>query len=188
MDYLSIRNDNIDPDVLAHYGVKGMKWGVRRNLRVLSNNRRNSEIRDAKRDYRQGKITSAQKKAAIRQATKNRDQVYKDMKSSLKNASSRAERKAKINELKNTTIKEVPHSKLKKGLNMVRHLLTTTSVAGSTAAGVGSAGAALGAAASVGLAGAALPFAGAALGSAAVSSAAALGLSYLGGKVMDRLS
>lgn len=39
---------------IYHYGVKGMKWGVRRDFRVLANNRRNKAIKEAKRDYNLG--------------------------------------------------------------------------------------------------------------------------------------
>ena len=50
---------------LYHYGVPGMKWGVRRDTRIIANHRRNVEVGKLKERYRAGKITKQQYKDLI---------------------------------------------------------------------------------------------------------------------------
>ena len=74
---------------LHHYGVKGMKWGVRRDYRVLANHRRNQAVRDAKKDYREGKISKSDRKEAIKKAKNYTKDFKKETKAQFKNAKTR---------------------------------------------------------------------------------------------------
>lgn len=120
---------------LYHYGVPGQKWGVRRNLRVLANHRRNIAINDAKNDYRSKRITKSQRKLAIKQAKLDKKALLK----SANQKRSEEEFKAYKKDIKSQTLSEVPHARLKKGATTVNHLITMAEVAGVGAA-IGTAG------------------------------------------------
>ena len=79
-------------DELQHYGVKGMKWGVRRDVELLANNRRNAVVRKAKRDYRDGKISSEQKKTAIRKANADKKTYMEKVKRDYENTTSKTKK------------------------------------------------------------------------------------------------
>lgn len=172
MEYVITRTQ--ETDELYHYGVRGMKWGVRKSVKQLANHNRNAAVKSAKQDYRKGNITKAQKKAAIKEANVNKKNYLKDTK---KNFESLPDRKAKREASKSITkerVSQVPHSRLKRGARLAKNILTGSAVAGSAA------GAIIGTAA--------VPALGPLLlASNAVAGSAALGASWLGGKYLDRI-
>ena len=119
---------------LYHYGVKGMKWGVRRDYRVLANRRRNEAVRKVKTDYKTGVISRSEKKQRMKEAKNTKKILQTQMKSRYKNAKTREERKALNQDIRNQTIREVPHRRIKKGATTVNRLLTVGTV-GSAAIG-----------------------------------------------------
>ena len=119
---------------LYHYGVKGMKWGVRRDFRVLASHRQNEARRRVKNDYEAGKITKAEKRQGLREAKRTKKTLKAEMKSQFKNAKTREERKALNYKIKEQTISEVRHRGIKKGATTVNRLLTVGTV-GSAAVG-----------------------------------------------------
>lgn len=119
---------------LYHYGVKGMKWGVRRDYRVLANRRRNTAYRQAKDDYDSGKITKAEKKQRYKDARQAKKDVHSEMKNRYRNAS-KSERAELNRQIKSQTVKEVPHRSIKKGATTVNKLLTGYTI-GANVAGV----------------------------------------------------
>ena len=66
-------------DELQHYGIPGMKWGVRRNIRTLTYHRRNQSIKDARLNYKEGNISRSEKRAEIKKAKRNRKLESKQM-------------------------------------------------------------------------------------------------------------
>ena len=150
-------------EYLAHYGVKGMKWGVRRDLHMLANNRRNRDVRNIKRDYESGKISRQEKKSKIQQANKNKTDYLNKVKNDFENGSKEKQQKI-ASDIKRQTLKDVPNKTLKDGAKMVNHIWgafdigktiisgTATAITGGALLGKGAVGGALtGTAFSVGL-------------------------------------
>lgn len=159
-------------DELQHYGIPGQKWGVRRNLRVLANHRRNVAVNNAKREYRNKNITKDQRKLAIKQANLDKKALLK----SVKQKRTREEFKQYKKDIKKQTLSEVPNARIKKGATTVNHLITAAQVAG--------AGAAIGTAAVMGL-----PVLAAAGGAGAASIAVSVGKDYCIQKgILDNLA
>lgn len=111
---------------LCHYGVKGMKWGVRRDLRILASSRRNKKVRDARKAYKAGKITKDQRKAKIAEANKLKKDTIKDAKAKYAKAKTSIDRKRVGEDITNKTLKEVPNAQLKRGALAVNRLLGST--------------------------------------------------------------
>lgn len=109
---------------LMHYGVPGMKWGVRRNAKLLANHNRNLEVRNIKNKYRRGEITKQQKRAAIKNANTGVKKSYKTTMANISNAKNRNDYKSAKKNLAQQTLKNVSHSRLKKGLTAVNKLIT----------------------------------------------------------------
>lgn len=118
---------------LYHYGVKGMKWGVRRNSKVLANHRRNQAVADIKTSYRSGRITKDQKKASIKRANENKKELQARLN---RDTNTPAERKALAERVK----REVPNSGVKKALTTINKGMTVADIASATVmAGAGAA-------------------------------------------------
>lgn len=167
---------------LYHYGVKGMKWGVRRNTRVLANHRRNVKVRKIKNDYEVGKISKEKKKKLILEANLSKKKYIQDTNERLKNISSETEMRKYKAEVTRQTINEVPHQRLKKGITTANKVLGGMHVANSIATGVVGAVGAM----SVPVAGPAL--AGVYIGSGVAAAAVETGIHALAQMGIDKLS
>ena len=160
---------------LYHYGVPGMKWGVRRDARILANHYRNVEVEKQKKRYKYGEITKEQYAAAKRKADLGKKKYLSDVENSFHNAKSRSEREKLGENISNTAVKEVPNIKIKRGLAVANHLLGGYNAAGyaTTAAGMVMMNPA---------------FAAAYIGAGAVSIAAEAGLRYVTRTILDKSS
>lgn len=162
-------------DELYHYGVPGMKWGVRRDTRILANHRRNTEADILKEQYRSGKITKRQYKDSIRKVNLRKKQYMSDVENKFRNAKSDSERARLGENISNTAVKEVPNITVKRGLAVANQLFGTASI-GSTAY------------TTLGLAAINPAFATAYIGAGVVSAAAEAGFRYVTRSLLDKSS
>lgn len=161
-------------DTIYHYGVKGMKWGVRRDARVLAAHRTNEAVRQAKNDYREGKISKSERKTAIKKAKNYKKEYKKELKSQFKNAD-RKERKQLNKDIVNQAKKEVGARRLKKAATSFNRATTVATLSGSAVAlGAGFV--------------AAPALAPLLAGSAAAATAGALGKQWIAQKLIDKVS
>jgi len=107
---------------LYHHGVKGMKWGVRRDARLLANSRRNKRVRNAREDYKSGKITKDLRDKEIAAAKLDKKKMLAKIKDDFSNAKTAGERERLGREITNKTLKEVPKASLKRGASTVNAL------------------------------------------------------------------
>lgn len=160
---------------LYHYGVPGMKWGVRRDTRILANHRRNTEATLLKEQYRSGKITKQQYKDSIRKVNLRKKQYMSDVENKFRNAKSNIERDKLGEDISNTAVKEVPNITIKRGLAVANQLFGTASI-GSTAY------------TTLGLAAINPAFATAYVGAGVVTAAAETGFRYVTRSLLDKNS
>lgn len=160
---------------LYHYGVVGMKWGVRRDARLLSNSRRNKRVRAARAAYKAGKLTKDQRDKEIEAARQDKKKTLSKIEKSFSKAKTDADRARLERDLANKTTKEVPNASLKRGASVVNALFGGLN------------------AASIGLSTVSMvminpAFAGVAVASAAVGVAAEAGYRYAVQLGLDKLS
>lgn len=128
----------VDPTELYHYGVKGMKWGVRRDVELLANHRRNAAIKSAKKDYRKGNISKNTKKAAIKQAKLEKKTYMNDVKKNYESLNTKGEKKEASKNFAKQAANEVPRRTLVKGLKTVNNVLAGINIgSNAVSAGVG---------------------------------------------------
>lgn len=160
---------------LYHYGVPGMKWGVRRDTRILANHRRNVEVGKLKEQYRSGNITKQQYKDSIHNVNLRKKNYINDVENKFKNAKNTDERTKLGKNIADTAVKEVPNITVKRGLAVANQLLGTASI-GSTAY------------TAIGLAAFNPAFATAYIGAGVISALSETGFRYMTRSVLDKSS
>lgn len=168
------RVNSENSDELQHYGVKGMKWGVRRDVELLANSRRNKAVRKAKNDYERGKITKDQLKSAKKQAKSDKKDYMNKVKKEFESKSKAEQYKMSTN-IKDQAISKVPNRRLKKGVKAVNAVFTAANIAQATVTS----------ASLLVMAPAAAPIIGASLAGAAIGE---VGRKYVVDKIVDRAS
>lgn len=132
-------NYSTNPVELYHYGVLGMKWGVRRNARLLANHQRNAKVNDIKKQYRLGVISKEQKRRGIKEANIQKKKDLTSIKLEIKNAKNKKEYNDIKKRIALRTVNEVPHSTIKKGATIANKLIHGASIVGTIATGTAAA-------------------------------------------------
>lgn len=162
-------------DEIYHYGVPGMKWGVRRDTRILANHRRNTEANILKEQYRSGNITKQQYKDSIRSVNLRKKKYLSDIENKFRNAKNDDERTKLGKNISNIAVKEVPNITVKRGLAVANQLFGTASIGGTAYT-------------TIGLAAFNPAFATAYVGAGIVSAAAEAGFRYVTRSILDKSS
>ena len=160
---------------LAHYGVKGMKWGVRKDIRLIANSQRNRKVTRIKNDYERGRISREKRNISIQKANDEKKRYMSTMEDRYRNAKSSRERDKLEREVRNTAIKEVNNRGFKKGLSLTSEILMGYGI-GSVTAGAVAVSTVMPAVAPM------------MLGAAAIDSAVYMGLNALAQMGLDKLS
>ena len=111
-------------DELMHYGVKGMKWGVRRDVQLLANRRFNVKRKQLNTDYKLSKYTKEERNREIKALKNERKKFLSDVKRDYEKLTTEKERYRFNKNIVNMTTKEVPNVKVKRGLSVANRILT----------------------------------------------------------------
>lgn len=160
---------------LYHYGVPGMKWGIRRDTRILANHRRNVEVKWQKERYKSGSITKEQYRAARYKANAGKKKYMTDIENKFRKAKSDYDREILGEKISQTALREVPNIKLKRGVAAVNQLFGVASVGGIAYT-------------SLTMAAVNPAFAAAYLGAGVVTAAAEVGRRYVNRAILDKTS
>lgn len=127
---------------LYHHGIKGMRWGVRRDrphgggkyirkmkrdLTLLNEHEYNTTRKTLKRDVKLGKIDYGKYERGIAKAKDD----YKNKKDEIKylrQTKTKAETKKDFSDLRSKAIKEVPHYRIKSGIKTANKIITGIAV------------------------------------------------------------
>lgn len=160
-----------DYNELYHYGVKGMKWGVRRDVQLLAARRANQKIRDAKNKY---VLDKDKRKKLIKQAKQEKKEFLNKTKKEYESITTDKKRLEYERKLVNQSIREVPNRTLQKGLRAFNDAMAVYNI--------GTIG--LGAAAGIMMAPAMAP---GYIGAAAAGTAISLGQRYVSERMADTM-
>ena len=133
---------NSHQNAIMHYGVRGMKWGVRKDAQLLAEHRRNQDLDKLKLDYAKDKYDKAGYRAKRKEIKKNMKTSIRSEKKSLRGIKE-AELKKKFLKMRNKAMREVPDYKLKRGMLTTQRVMKRLAMAGSIGAGILSGGATL---------------------------------------------
>lgn len=98
----------------------------------MANHTRNQAVKDAKKQYKSGTISKAEKKAAIVKANATLKGSKKSTKNAYKATKTRAERTQFQKNVTSRAKSEVPHRKLKRAASFINSATTVAAISKST--------------------------------------------------------
>lgn len=115
---------NSHQNAIMHYGVRGMKWGVRKDAQLLAERKYNLEKKDLKQQFKLNKIDKTTYKNKKRRAKYEMLSAESRSKSFVKKNKKDAEvLHNKYMELHDKALKEIPNYKIKSGMKTAGRIL-----------------------------------------------------------------
>lgn len=114
---------------LYHYGVKGMKWGVRRDARILANHRYNKAVKRLQTERAYGVISEKQYIDGLNTADKRKKKDLADFENQFRTAKTDVDRKRLGDNISKMAVDEVSDIKIQRGLAVANQLIGTANIA-----------------------------------------------------------
>lgn len=124
-------------DSIAHHGVRGMRWGIRRYQKELAWKKRNKAFANIAADKRTGKITKKEAKSRRQIAKGNLKSDIAKGKAYAKSLKGKpkAEVKEIYNKTKEKATREIPYNRVKKAVRGLTNVPSALGIMGNIASG-----------------------------------------------------
>lgn len=115
---------NSHQNAIMHYGVKGMKWGVRKDAQLLAERQYNVEKKDLKQQLKLNKIDRSTYRMKKKRAKYGMlSEKYRTNKFIKENKKDQQALYDKYMELHSKAVKDIPHYKIKSGAKTAGRIL-----------------------------------------------------------------
>ncbi len=119
-----------------HYGVLGMKWGIRRDRQLMAERRYNKAKDKLKNEYETGKMSKEDYKAKRKTKKKEMFEAIKAGKKESNSFKNKADLEARFKKIRKQAINEIPKYRLQAGMYTASRVLRGLSTGGRMAGNI----------------------------------------------------